>query len=81
VLAEEQAATCAGFLRRAGAFFAAHGIGIQRVLSVPPVGAERVEADQADRMAGAGLAPDSFEAALAAGRGLEPDEALRVALG
>jgi transposase InsO family protein len=33
VLADEQAAACAGFLRRAGAFFAAHGIGIQRVLT------------------------------------------------
>jgi transposase InsO family protein len=33
VLADEQAATCAGFLRRAGAFFAAHGIAIQRVLT------------------------------------------------
>jgi transposase InsO family protein len=33
VLADEQAATCAGFLRRAGAFFAAHGIAVQRVLT------------------------------------------------
>jgi transposase InsO family protein len=33
VLGDEQAATCAGFLRRAGAFYAAHGIGIQRVLT------------------------------------------------
>ena len=33
VLADEQAATCAGFLRRAGAFFAAYGIAIQRVLT------------------------------------------------
>ena len=33
VLADEQAATCAGFLRRAGAFFAAHHIAIQRVLT------------------------------------------------
>jgi transposase InsO family protein len=33
VLADEQAATCAGFLRRAGAFFAAHGMGIQRILA------------------------------------------------
>jgi transposase InsO family protein len=33
VLADEQAATCAGFFRRAGAFFAAHGITIQRVLT------------------------------------------------
>jgi transposase InsO family protein len=33
VLADEQAATCAGFLRRAGAFFAAHGITVQRVLT------------------------------------------------
>jgi transposase InsO family protein len=33
VLADEQAATCAGFLRRAGAFFAAHNITIQRVLT------------------------------------------------
>ena len=50
-------------------------------LGVPAVGAERVEADLAARMASAGLAPDSFEAALAAGRALGPDEALRVALG
>jgi transposase InsO family protein len=33
VLADEQAATCAGFLRRAAAFFAAHGIAVQRVLT------------------------------------------------
>jgi transposase InsO family protein len=33
VLPDEQAATCAGFLCRAGRFFAAHGIGIQRVLT------------------------------------------------
>jgi transposase InsO family protein len=33
VLADERGATCAGFLRRAGRFFAAHGIGIQRVLT------------------------------------------------
>jgi transposase InsO family protein len=33
VLPDEQGATCAGFLRRAGAFFAAHGIVVQRVLT------------------------------------------------
>jgi transposase InsO family protein len=33
VLANEQATTCAGFLLRAGAFFAAHGITIQRVMT------------------------------------------------
>jgi transposase InsO family protein len=33
ILADEQAATCAGFLRRAGRFFAAPGIAIQRVLT------------------------------------------------
>jgi transposase InsO family protein len=33
VLADEQAATCAGFLRRAGAFFTGHNIAIQRVLT------------------------------------------------
>jgi transposase InsO family protein len=33
VLADEQAATCAGFLRRAGVFFAGHHIAIQRVLT------------------------------------------------
>ena len=33
VLADEQAGTCAGFLRRAGAFFAAYGITVQRVLT------------------------------------------------
>ena len=33
VLADERGATCAGFLRRAGAFFAAHGIAVQRVLT------------------------------------------------
>jgi transposase InsO family protein len=33
VLADEQAATCGGFLLRAGAFFAAHNIAIQRVLT------------------------------------------------
>ena len=33
VLADEQGPTCAGFLRRAGAFFAAHHISIQRVLT------------------------------------------------
>ena len=33
VLADERGATCAGFLGRAGAFFAAYGIGIQRVLT------------------------------------------------
>jgi transposase InsO family protein len=33
VLADEQAGTCAGFLRRAAGFFAAHGIAIQRVLT------------------------------------------------
>jgi transposase InsO family protein len=33
VLADERGASCAGFLRRAGAFFAAHGIAVQRVLT------------------------------------------------
>jgi transposase InsO family protein len=33
VLADERGDTCAGFLRRAGRFFAGHGIGIQRVLT------------------------------------------------
>jgi transposase InsO family protein len=33
VLADERGATCAGFLRRAGRFFAAHNITIQRVLT------------------------------------------------
>jgi hypothetical protein len=33
VLADERGETCAGFLRRAGAFFAAHNIQIQRVLT------------------------------------------------
>jgi transposase InsO family protein len=33
VLDDERGATCAGFLTRAGAFFAAHGVGIQRVLT------------------------------------------------
>ena len=33
MLADEQAATCAGFLGRAGACFTAHGIAIQRVLT------------------------------------------------
>jgi transposase InsO family protein len=33
VLADEQAASCAGFLRRAGVFFAAHGITVERVLT------------------------------------------------
>jgi transposase InsO family protein len=33
VLADERGATCAGFLRRAGVFFATHGITIQRVLT------------------------------------------------
>jgi transposase InsO family protein len=33
VLDDERGATCAGFLTRAGAFLAAHGIGIQRVLT------------------------------------------------
>jgi transposase InsO family protein len=33
VLADEQGSTCAGFLRRAGAFFAAHGVAVQRVLT------------------------------------------------
>jgi transposase InsO family protein len=33
VLADERGATCAGFLRRAGGFFAAHGIAVQRVLT------------------------------------------------
>jgi transposase InsO family protein len=33
VLADEQAASCAGFLRRAGAFFAAHGVTVQRLLT------------------------------------------------
>jgi transposase InsO family protein len=33
VLADERGDTCAGFLRRAGRFFAAHGIAIQRVLT------------------------------------------------
>jgi transposase InsO family protein len=33
VLTDEQASTCAGFLRRAGGFFAAHHITIQRVLT------------------------------------------------
>ena len=33
VLADERGATCAGFLRRAGAFFAAPGIAVQRVLT------------------------------------------------
>jgi transposase InsO family protein len=33
VLANEQGATCAAFLRRAGAFFAAHSIAIERVMT------------------------------------------------
>jgi transposase InsO family protein len=33
VLTDERGDTCAGFLRRAGAFFATHGITVQRVLS------------------------------------------------
>jgi leucine-zipper of insertion element IS481 len=33
VLADERGDTRAGFLRRAGAFFAAHGIAVQRVLT------------------------------------------------
>jgi transposase InsO family protein len=33
VLSDERGPTCAGFLRRAGAFFAAHNIAIQRVLT------------------------------------------------
>ena len=33
VLADERGDSCAGFLRRAGTFFAAHGITIQRVLT------------------------------------------------
>jgi transposase InsO family protein len=33
VLDDERGTTCAGFLTRAGAFFAAHGVGIQRVLT------------------------------------------------
>ena len=33
VLADERGDSCAGFLRRAGQFFTAHGIGIQRVLT------------------------------------------------
>jgi transposase InsO family protein len=33
VLADERGDTCAGFLRRAGAFFAAHNIAVQRVLT------------------------------------------------
>jgi transposase InsO family protein len=33
VLADERGQTCAGFLRRAGRFFAAHGITVQRVLT------------------------------------------------
>lgn len=50
-------------------------------LGVPAVGAERDEAALAGRMASDGLSSDAFEAALAAGRELGPDEALRVALG
>jgi hypothetical protein len=48
---------------------------------VPAVGAERAEAALAGRMARDGLIPDAFEAALAAGRELDPDQALRIALG
>jgi transposase InsO family protein len=33
VLDDEKAATCAAFLRRAGAFFAAHGVQVERVLT------------------------------------------------
>ena len=33
VLTDERGPTCAGLLRRAGAFFAAHGIAVQRVLT------------------------------------------------
>jgi transposase InsO family protein len=33
VLADERGDSCAGFLRRAGVFFAAHGISVQRVLT------------------------------------------------
>jgi transposase InsO family protein len=33
VLADERGDTCAGFLRRAGRFFAAHGVSVQRVLT------------------------------------------------
>jgi transposase InsO family protein len=33
VLGDERGGTCAGFLRRAGAFFAAHGVAVQRVLT------------------------------------------------
>jgi len=33
ILPDEQASTCAGFVRRAGAWFATHGISIQRVMT------------------------------------------------
>lgn len=33
ILADEQGETCAGFLLRAGAFFAAHGVAVERVLT------------------------------------------------
>jgi len=33
ILPDERGVTCAGFLRRAGAFYAAHGVAIRRVLT------------------------------------------------
>jgi hypothetical protein len=48
---------------------------------VPAAGAEQQEADLVGQAAATALTPDAFQAATAAGRGLGPDQALRVALG
>jgi predicted ATPase/DNA-binding SARP family transcriptional activator len=50
-------------------------------MGVQPAGAELEETELVRLAARSRLGPDAFEAALAAGRTLAPDEALRVALG
>lgn len=55
--------------------------GLRDRMGVQPAGAELEETELVRLAARSRLAPDAFEAALAAGRMLAPDEALRVALG
>jgi hypothetical protein len=47
---------------------------------MPPVGAARVEADLARRAAEDRLDPDTYRSAQAAGRELDAEQALRLAL-
>jgi len=69
-----------GRLERAALLLAAADAARERA-GVVPLGAEQVEADLVRRAVEDRLAPAALRAAQAAGRGLSPDDALRLALG